>query len=186
LRLLLTGMAYDNLMQGLGHWFIASSWYEPANIPRFLLHATVLPFLTLFALSVMRSAGVGLARKPVFTALCWLFTLLALAWGLYHEVFQLELEPRAVLGVDKLVSTSGLPPVATILTNIVILPMAFGVWRADGWHWFLSGALVIFILNGATGSQPWGFVVGNFAEVVFVLSLLATDSHYSRAKARLL
>ena len=83
LRFMLFGMSYDNLVQGLGNWFIDAAWYEAAN--------------------------------KLFSGFCWLFTLAALGYGIYHEVF---------------------------------------------------------LLNGATGAQPWGFLVGNFAEVVFVVALL--------------
>ncbi|MCB1710549.1 MAG: hypothetical protein KDI10_17715, partial [Halioglobus sp.] len=69
----------------------------------------------LFGLSVMRAAGVALARKPMVVGFCWLFTLAALGWGLYHEVYLLQLGPRPALGVMKLGSVSSLPPVATIL-----------------------------------------------------------------------
>lgn len=175
LRALLLGMAYDNLVQGIGNWAIDAPWYEAANYPRFFLHATVLPFLTLFALATMRFAGVGLASRPGFVWFCCLFTLLALAWGIYHEVYLLQFEPRPAMGVMKLGSVSKMPPVATILTNILILPMAAAVWRVDGWRWFFLGALFIFLLNGAFAGKPWGFIVGNFAELVFVVCLLATE-----------
>jgi len=178
LRFMLLGMGYDNLVQGLGNWFIDSSWYEAANVPRFILHAAVLPFLTLFGLSVMRAAGVKLAGNLLLIGFCWLFTAAALVWGLYHEVYLLELGPKPALGVMKLGSVSGLPPIATILTNIVVLPMAAAVWKVNGWRWFFLGGLFIFLLNGATGAQPWGFIVGNFAEVVFILCLLATHRHF--------
>ena len=36
LRMLLLGMCYDNLVQGLGNWFIDADWYAPANVPRFV------------------------------------------------------------------------------------------------------------------------------------------------------
>ena len=180
LRLLLIGMLYDNLIQGIGNWFIDESWYAPANVPRFLLHASVLPFLTLFALSVMRSAGVRFAWNRFFSGFCWLFTAGALAWGIYHEVILLELGPKSVFGVVKLGSMSGVPPVATILTNILVLPMAAAVWRVARWPWFFLGALFIFVLNGAAGGQPWGFLVGNFVEVVFVVSLLFTHWRFAR------
>lgn len=36
LRLMQLGVGYDNLVQGLGNWFIDSSWYEAAKVPRFL------------------------------------------------------------------------------------------------------------------------------------------------------
>lgn len=179
LRFMLLGMFYDNLIQGIGNWYIDAQWYEAANIPRFVLHVCVLPFLTLFSLSVMRAAGVGLAHKPALIAFCWVFTVVALAWGFYHEVILLELAPRPAVGVMKMGSVSSLPPIATIATNIVILPMAAAVWRASNWPWFCLGAVFIFVLNGATGAQSWGFLVGNFAELVFMICLLATQRRFA-------
>jgi hypothetical protein len=178
LRFMLLGMCYDNLIQGLGNWFIDAPWYEGANVPRFLLHVTVLPFLAIFGLSVMRDAGVALARNTLLISFCWLFTVAALAWGLYHEVYLLQLGPKHAMGVMKMGSMSALPPVATILTNILLLPMAAMVWKSSGWKWFFLGTLFIFLVNGATGAQPWGFLVGNFAELVFIFSLLATERHF--------
>jgi hypothetical protein len=93
-------------------------------------------------------------------------------------VYLLELGPKSAIGVTKLGSVSGLPPIATILTNILLLPMAALVWKASGWRWLLLGALFIFLVNGATGAQPWGFLVGNFSELVFMVSLLATDRRF--------
>ena len=102
LRFMLFGMFYDNLIQGIGNWFIEASWYEAANVPRFVLHAGVLPFLTLFGLSVMRSAGIKLASNTLLLGFCWVFTVCGIAWGLYHEVVMLELETREVMGVMKM------------------------------------------------------------------------------------
>ncbi|MCB1695435.1 MAG: hypothetical protein H6984_05455 [Pseudomonadales bacterium] len=184
LRFLLLGMCYDNLVQGSGNWFIDAPWYAAANVPRFVLHASVLPFLTLFGLSVMRAAGVALARKPMVVGFCWLFTLAALGWGLYHEVYLLQLGPRPALGVMKLGSVSSLPPVATILTSALALPIAAAVWKASGWQWFFLGALLIFVVNGATGARPWGFLAGNCAELVFIVSLLATERRFRPAHHR--
>ena len=178
LRLLLIGMCYDNVMQGLGNWFMDAPWYEGANVMRFVLHTTVLPFLTIFALAIMGDAGVVVARKPGFVALCWLITLVAVGWGVYHEVVMLELGPKPAMGVMKLGSLSGVPPIATIATNLLVLPMAASVWRVGGWPWFFLGALFIFVVNGATGSQPWGFLSGNFAELVFIASLLLTERRF--------
>ncbi len=181
IRLMLVGMFYDNTVQGIGNWFIDAAWYPAANVPRFFLHAAILPFLTLFGLSVMRSAGIKVASNTLLLGFCWVFTVCGIAWGLYHEVIMLELETREVMGVMKMSSASGLPPIPTILANIIILPMAIAVWRREGWPWFFLGALFIFLLNGATGAQPWGFLVGNFAEVVFTIALLLTHWHFSRS-----
>jgi hypothetical protein len=179
LRFMLFGMFYDNLIQGIGNWYIDAPWYEAANVPRFLLHVCVLPFLTLFGLSIMRAAGVGVAHKSALTVFCWVFTASALVWGFYHEVMLLQLAPRPALGVMKLGSVSSLPPIATIATNILVLPMAAVVWKVSGWKWFFLGAAFIFVLNGATGAQPWGFLVGNFAELAFMLCLLATQRRFT-------
>ena len=181
LRFMLFGMFYDNLVQGIGNWFIEADWYQAANVPRFVLHSLVLPFLTLFALSVMRSADVKMASNSFFVGFCWVFTLVALGYGFNHEVVQLELGPKPAMGILKMGSISGVPPIATILTNILILPMAAAVWKVSGWKWFFLGALFIFLLNGATGAQPWGFLVGNFAEVVFVIALLATHRKFAES-----
>ncbi|QFU76460.1 hypothetical protein EY643_12765 [Halioglobus maricola] len=179
LRALLVGMCYDNLVQASGQWFVGEAWYEAANTVRFFLHAVLLPMLMLFALHTAQLAGVGVARTPAFISSCRLFTAAAIAWGLYHEVWLLQLEPVSVAGVDKLRSTSTLPPVATILTNLLVLPIAFAIWRIAQWRWLLLGTLFIFVVNGATGAQAWGFAVGNFAEIVYVLTLLGTEKQFS-------
>ena len=44
---------------------------------------------------------------------------------------------------------------------------------------FIHHPLFIFLLNGATGASPWGFIAGNFGEVVFILALLATERRFS-------
>jgi hypothetical protein len=175
LWVMLFGMVYDNLAQFSGQWFVGQAWFESANLLRYIIHAGALPFLTLFALSVMRACDIPLARKMPFTGFCHLFIACALAWGLYHEVYMQQLQPASDYGIDRLVSQSKLPPIATIATNILLLPLAAIIWRASGWSWLFLGSLFIFLLNGSTGSQPWGFIVGNFGEVVFISSLLATE-----------
>lgn len=178
LRVMLLAMAYDNSVMVLGAWYIESSWYLPVNYPRYLLHAGVLPFLTLFAFSVMEDVGVPIAERPAFKVFCRLFTLFALGYGLWHEVYLLELMPTVTVGVQKLTSTSDLPPIATIMTNLLVLPMAATVWKVARWKWLFLGGLFILLVNSATSAQEWGFLAGNFAELVFVFSLLMTEKHF--------
>lgn len=178
LRCMLFGMCYDNVVVGVGNWCIDEDWYLPFNVPRYFLHASVLPFLTLFGLSIMRAAGVKAAKGRFLTNFCFVFTACALGWGLYHEVYLLELAPTSVMGMMKLKSVSSLPPIATILTNVLVLPMAAAVWKTSGWKWFFLGSVFIFLLNGSTGGQPWGFLAGNAAELIFMLCLLATHRKF--------
>jgi hypothetical protein len=175
LRVMLFGMAYDNLILALGNIGVGMDWYIAANYPRYILHAAVLPFLTLFSLSAMQICEVPLARKQGFIQFCWAFTAVAWMYGVWHEVLLQELVPVEVMDHLRLVSASKMPPLATIATNILILPMAFMLWRRTGWYLFFAGTLFIFLLNGSTGSQPWGFIAGNGAEVIFICCLLITE-----------
>ena len=184
LRIMLLGMAYDNLMLVLGPLGVGNDWYVAANYPRYLLHAGVLPFLTIFTLSAMQVTRVPLAEKPAFIAFCWVFTGVAWIYGMWHEVLLLELEPKVVLDHARLVSVSKIPPLATIATNIFILPLAFLVWRQSGFWLFFAGTLFIFLLNGGTGGQPWGFIAGNGGEVIFICSLLITERFLIRTRTR--
>lgn len=177
IRAMLFGMCYDNLMIGLGNAFIGADWYQAANVLRFFFHSSILPFLTLFALSAMQVTSAPLASNKLLISFCWLFTIIAIAYGLYHEVYLLELGPESVLGVNKLTDTSGTPPMATIFTNILIIPMSALVWKASGWRWFFLGSIFIFLVNGATGAMEWGFVAGNFVEVIFITSLIVTERY---------
>lgn len=178
LRAMFFSIAFDNVMQGMGSHWMDSSWYETASRLRWFFHAVILPFLTIFAVSILSAAGVGLARRAWFLGAAWAFTLMALSWGFYHEVLLLELEPKEIYGVVKYRNASSFPPIATILTNVAILPMAAVVWRVSGWRWFFLAGLFIFLVNGATASLPWGFLAGNFAELIFVIALLATHWHF--------
>jgi hypothetical protein len=183
LRILLFGMCYDNLFQALGPYAIGSDWYLQLNYPRYILHAGVLPFLTLFGLFIMRRAKVRVADKQGFQVFCVLFTVAALIYGLWHEVWLLDLVVTADLGHTKLSSDSELPPIATILTNLLVLLMAASVWRVAHWRWFFLGALFIFLVNGATASMAWGFLAGNMAEIVFIIALLKTYWHFKPGQA---
>lgn len=175
LRALLLGMCYDNLILMLGDIGVGTEWYVIANYPRFVLHAAVLPFLTLFTLSVAQHSRVAFAFNGWFIRFCWLFTALAWVYGVWHEVLLLELELAQVMDHSRLVSASMLPPLATVATNILVLAIALAIWRRAGWPVFFGGTLFIFLLNGSTGSQPWGFIAGNGAEVIFICCLLLTE-----------
>jgi hypothetical protein len=177
LRILLLSMTYDNLAQGLGGYLAESSLYEPMHRLRYLAHAVFLPGLVLFAQGMLSRAGVALGDHPSVRLGCGLFTFLAIAWGCYHEVLLLEVVSSEVLGVSKLVSASATPPFATIITNLFVLLMGAVLWRGASWPWMFLGALFIFLINVAATGLEWRFVLGNFAEIVFIFTLLATERH---------
>lgn len=173
-RVLLVGTATDNFIQWLGHFYIAEEWYHQVNWLRFILHAAILPFITLFTLSVLRKAGIQWAYSKVFTGFCVLFTLTTLVYGLYADVLSVTMQVNEYHGIAKLTKVEKGPPMGTILTNLLTIILAAMLWKKDGWKWLFIGSITIFLINGATAPFPWGFLTGNFAEILFALSLLFT------------
>lgn len=178
-RALLFGMLWDNSVLALSGLGIGSSWYEFLNYPRFVFHAAFLPFLTLFGLTMMQCAGVKISSHTAMIGFCWMFTVCALIYGFYEGVFLLELKTQAFAEHIRLTSASSSPPWGTIATNILLLPMALSVWVRGGYPWLFLGTVFIFCVNGTTGSQEWGILSGNGAEVVFTLCLLHTTFELS-------
>jgi hypothetical protein len=184
LRAMSLAMAYDNLVSALGPWAVGSSWVETINVPRYVLHAALLPFMPLYALNVAQRCGLALAQRRGLIALCWLFTVAALAYGITSDVVDLTLVSRERLGHVMLAKPEGSPPPhATIAANVGLLLLAFHLWRATRWPWLFLGALFILSVNGAFAAMPWGFVAGNAAEVFFSLAMLRTERALLRGGA---
>ena len=127
---------------------------------------------------------VPVAGRRDLTAFCWLVVLAAWCYGLWHDVGGLELVVVEVFGHSRLTSVSDLPPFGTIAVNLLLIPLAFILWRRTGWPLLLVGAAFILLVNGAVGAEPWGYVAGNAAEVVFILCLLSTERFLIRQPFR--
>lgn len=178
LRAMMIGMWYDNSMQSLGNWAIDSSWYLPMSYPRWAMHVLILPFLSLFAVSIMRSAGVAIASNKIFINTIWVVVIISLLVGAWHDIVNLQLEVISPLGVTKYTSAASAPPYPTLLANALVIIMGAVVWRASGWSWLFIGAVFIFLVNGGSAGQPWSFLAANMAEVVFMIALLNTEKHF--------
>jgi hypothetical protein len=112
-------------------------------------------------------------------------------YGIWFDVVKLEIAPKSFVDakgifapMERFSDASNSLPLGTIFTNIFLLPWAFVIWRVTGWKWFFLGALAIFLINGSTGSQPYGFVFGNFGEVIFISSLLFTERFFARRETK--
>ena len=175
LRFMLAGMFYDNFVLTLGNVGVGAAWYAGASTGRFVLHAAALPLLIPYALSALRAAAIPLARRRDVTAACSLAAFAAWSWGFWHDVGQLELVAAETLGHQRLTSLSGLPPLGTIAVNLLLIPLAFILWRRTGWVLLLAGALFILFINAGAGTRPWGYLAGNGAEVAFIYCLLLTE-----------
>ena len=174
-RLLLAGMIYDNLVLTLGNAGVGSAWYAAASSGRFVLHAALLPLLVPYALAALRAAAVPLAQRGWFVAGCWLVAMTAWGYGFLHDVGRLELAVEEVFGHLRLANSAPLPPLGTIAVNLLLVVLAFALWRHARRPLLLVGALFILLVNAAVGARPWGYLAGNGAEVVFMLCLLVAE-----------
>ena len=174
LRALMLGLMTDNLILALSSTGIGTDWYYGLSSLRYAAHAIVLPPLLIAAVLVARRAGLKWTTKPAALGAAVALAVAGIAYGLYTEVLTLNLVPETLYGHTRLVSDHGIPPIATILTNVFLLVIAAGIWRSGGWPWLFAAALVIFIVNGATASSDLGIVAGNLAEILFALGWLLT------------
>ncbi|MCC5825043.1 hypothetical protein [Alkalimonas sp.] len=190
LRAILVGVMYDNTMLLLSSWYGGAAWLEPLNYPRWWLHGLLLPLLSLFTLSLLRQAGVSIAYSRWCTGLFAVVTLACLSYGIWFDIVQLQLTSRVFEdptglfhSMERFNAVAASPPLGTIFTNIFILPWAVVLWRKTGWSWLFVGSLTIFIINAAGAALAYGFLLGNFAEILFLLALLKTEQHFGTPKA---
>ena len=172
---LLFGLVYDNVLLSLGNILVGTDMFHIASLPRFILHACVLPFLALFSLSTMQFVNVPLSRNKVIVIPTYAFTALALLYGVFHELPGLELGAVEDYGLWRMTNMNGGPPLATIAVNIVAIIMGAFVWRVRGVAWLFVGALFAFVLNTLAAPHAWSFVASNMVEVVFVFCLLKNE-----------
>jgi hypothetical protein len=173
-RTLLLALIYDNVVLALSAREFDQAWYYNASWLRYGLHVVVLPPLVIAALQLAARAGVAWAnRAPALIAAC-LFAAVGLAVGAITELVGLELVREVAFGHERLASADSMPPLATILTNIVVLVIAAFIWRASGWPWLFFAAITIFLVNGALAGSTWSIIGGNLAEVVFATGWVAT------------
>jgi len=173
-RFLLLGLIVDNLILAAGAVAIDAPWYYVASEFRYLAHVLLLPPLVVAGLELLRRAGSAVAERPAALVAAMVFVAAAIGYGVATEIVGLELVRETLLGHDRYTSAHGAPPLATIVTNLVILGMATVLWRIGGFPWLFIAALAIFIVNGAIATSDWGIIGGNFAEILFVSGWLAS------------
>lgn len=183
---MLGGVILDNYVLFLGSMFHLES-LRPLNPIRYLAHSALLPFVVPFSYDhvLMSSAGSESAKEGPRTLTRILlrdipFTGL-LIWGVYFEYILLELDATTFVDplgfwadYERFTSTGG-PPLATIVANLVTIMGGWIVYRQSGWIWLFMASFSIFIVNGAMGTNPLGLLAGNVAEVWFIVGLLATE-----------
>ena len=173
-RLLLCGLIFDNLMLALGTVAVGQDWYAAATVTRYTAHALLLPPLIVAGVLLARRAGASFADNKVTFVLAVGAAAAGMVYGVATESYNQQFVEEVLFGHVRLVSAHAAPPLATILTNLILLGIAAAIWRASGWKWLFLGVLQIFVINAATATQNWSIISGNLAEIMFAASWVAT------------
>lgn len=174
------GLVYDNAVLAAGGMVGHGELLERLSVPRFFMHAFGTPLLMLSALGLLRRSRATFAGSGVFAASLALLTLAMVAIGFGSDFLRLDLEAKAA---GDLVSygnaASHGPPIAPVVTIIVLVAAGIVIWRQNGGPWLLLGSLAQF-LAAAIGDAI--AIAGNLGEVLLLAGLIQADSRLSRAE----
>jgi hypothetical protein len=180
------GLVYDNLIIGLGAQIGVHPLLELLSMPRFILHALFTPFLMLTGFSIANAKRLVWARKQgIVEGRLYGLTLLLVIIGIVQTAAEGSLVPACADGIvrytqnlketelcsDHIYSDTNLahtpgPPIAPIVTILVLL--AIGVvlaWKAQT-GWVLVGSMAMLLVGGA---PSW---MNNGAELILLGTLL--------------
>jgi len=148
------GLAYDNAVLALGTVLDAGSTLEALNTPRYWVHGLLTP-LTMWAaftalVAAGNPAGTSRAGKTTVAAL----TVGMVALGAWIDVFGLDLAPITEQGTTRYINEfdplAG-PPIASVVTIVVVLTVGILLWRRVRWPWLAAGATVMFLAAAVPG-----------------------------------
>ena len=171
------GLIYDNAILAAGGMIGHGEVLERLSIPRFFMHAFGTPLLMLAALGLVRRSGGIWTRSNVLAASVAILTLGMIAVGVDAELLRLELSPKQTGDLSSYGnSASDGPPIAPVVTIIVLLAAGAVMWRQGCGPWLLLGAIIQFVA-AAVGDAV--VILGNFGELALLVGLVATDSRLS-------
>ncbi|MGW0810436.1 hypothetical protein [Nonomuraea sp. NPDC002799] len=167
------GVAYDSAVVGAGRLIGAGPALDMLNSGRFAAHAVLTPLLIVHAAGLVRR-GLVIPAWVLAGALI-VFDAVALA--------DLRLEPRRWSDTLRYVSAdpSG-PPVAALVTTVILLAAGVMLWVRRRTPWLFAGAAVLLVTAGAAVVWP---ILGNAGEAVLIAAIVATDRRDEESNARL-
>lgn len=180
LALVTFGLVYDNLILATGAWIGHGEMLERLSVPRFFMHAFGTPLLMLSALGMLRRIGPDWTRTKLAASLVGSVTVAMVAVGVDADLIRLDLAAKEVSGLVSYgnAATEG-PPIAPIVTILVLLAAGFLAWRHDGGPWMLLGAVAQFIA-AFIGDRL--VIAGNLGEVALLAGLVVTQARISRRR----
>ncbi len=166
-------MIYENGILALGVFIGHGSLLEALSWARFVGYAVFPPLLVISGVELAFRAGVDWAQRKEVRRGAWLLALALAAFALFVEVIGRELEPRVLNGVVRYMWVSkGVPPLAVILMNVVLVGCGFFIWRRTHNAILLAGAALLFVGDGLAAGK---YVLGSGIELTFMVFLLAAE-----------
>ena len=167
------GLVYDNGLLAAGAAIGHGELLEQISVPRYFMHAFGTPLLMLSALGLAIRSGAEWARAPVTVAAVSILTIAMIAVGVEADLISLQLEAKSPSGVISYgnAASSG-PPVAPIVTIVILIAAGIIVWRRGSGPWLLLGSLAQFVA-AAIGDAI--VIAGNLGELALLAGLVATD-----------
>jgi hypothetical protein len=161
--LVCAALAYDNGCIALGASLGEGTVLETLNTGRFWAHALITPLMVV--------VGWRQARLRATAALTALVAVL-IGYGVYTEIVLLRLEPQREHGTLRYVNVAAEgPPIAAIVTILVLIVLGALIWRRRGRPWLLAGAVAMFVAAGAGAQLVW---LQNLGELALLTGLLIT------------
>ncbi len=174
------GIIYDNLIIGAGSFIGEGELLKALNVPRYWIHGFITPTMMIFAIGVARRVGVGFAQGKIAHAVVCTIATAMIALGVYHEVIQLNLLPKAENGILRYInSASPGPPIPAIVTIIVVIFIAIFVWIKTKKPWYFIGTLLMFILAPLAPKFLWA---GNLGEIFMNLGSVFGEKAVAETK----
>lgn len=170
------GLAYDNLMIGLGHLLGPGQTLMALNYPRYFIHALTTSLFGLLGLHLARHAGVRCAQGRGMLISFLLITLPALARAIYVDLIMLRMVPVESMGTLRYANAfvSG-PPLSEIVSILLVIVCGIAVVAHTRWPWLLVGSLVMFIMAAIA---PTIGIIANFGEIALVVGLVTTGYRF--------
>ena len=167
------GLIYDNAVLTTGSLIGHGELLERLSVPRFFMHAFGTPLLMLAALGLVIRTGAQWASKRWVVAGVSVLTVAMIAVGVEADLLGLQLDAKRTTDLISYgnAATSG-PPVAPLVTILVLIIAGIVLWRRGGGSWLLLDSLTQFAAAAIGDAIA---IAGNLGEVALLAGLVASD-----------
>ncbi|GAB4495813.1 MAG: hypothetical protein OHK0052_04260 [Anaerolineales bacterium] len=178
--LVLTALAYDNLILFLGNFVGAGSTLHALSVPRFLLHNLLTPLLVVVAVWQARLAGLAFALRPNALRWAWGAALSLSVLGILTKFVGLQLQPETLDGLLRYtaIAPKG-PPLGTLLSVLFAGIIGGFIWRKTGWFWLALTVIGVFAVEIIIGVRGARLLAGSGFEVLLMWAFLAGDNRFA-------